>query len=144
LNPGSSVAAQEVGRTQDMIVRERKRVEDTGKEAPPEVRGLTPVEEARRNSEDKIRRILPVPELKPLNPIPINLKINSQQVKVLFETVAKAACASGPCINVLWDPEYTPPQKNSLNVDFENTTLEEALDYIALITKSYWKPLSPN
>ena len=29
-------------------------------------------------------------------------------------------------------------------MDFENTTLEQALDYIAVITKSYWKPLSPN
>jgi general secretion pathway protein D len=29
-------------------------------------------------------------------------------------------------------------------VEFENSTLEEALDYLAVITKSYWKPLSPN
>src|SRR5262249_13134998 len=48
-------------------------------------------------------------------------------------------------ITVLWDPEYQPPQRNNLTIDFENdTTLEEALDYVATITKSYWKALSPN
>ncbi len=29
-------------------------------------------------------------------------------------------------------------------MDFENATLEQALDYVGVITKSYWKPLSPN
>jgi general secretion pathway protein D len=139
INPSSSVAEQEIRRTQDMIQRERQRVEATGKETPADERGLTPLEEARKAADERINRILPVPELRPLNPVPINLKINGQTAKVLFETVAKVAG-----INVLWDPEYTNPSKNSLNVDFENTTLEQALNYIALITKDYWKPLAPN
>lgn len=41
INPGSSVAAQEIFRTQDMIERERKRVQSTGKESAPADRGLT-------------------------------------------------------------------------------------------------------
>src|SRR5262245_11983983 len=36
INPGSAAAAQEIGRTQEMILRERKRVEETGKEGTPE------------------------------------------------------------------------------------------------------------
>jgi general secretion pathway protein D len=139
INPGSAVAEQEILRTQEMIQRERKRVEDTGKEAAPEERALTPTQEMQKKNEEKMRRLLPVPELKPLNPVPINLKINNQPVKVLFDTVGKVAG-----INVLWDPDYQNPAKNSLNVDFENTTVQEALDYLGVITKSYWKVLSPN
>jgi general secretion pathway protein D len=139
-NPSSSAAVQEIGRTQEMILRERRRVEETGREAPPEQRGLTPAEEVKKQTQDKIDRILPAPELKPLNPEPLkNLTIHNQTAKVLFETVAKVAN-----INVLWDPEYQPPSRNSFNVDFENTTVDQALDNIAIITKSFWKPMSPN
>jgi len=139
INPASMVASQEILRTQEMIQRERKRVEETGKEAPPEERALTPVEEMKRQNEKKMDRMQPVPELRPLNRDPINLKINAQPAKVLFETIGKVAG-----INVLWDPDYQPPQKNTLNIQFDNTTLEEALDYVAVVTKSYWKPLSAN
>jgi general secretion pathway protein D len=59
--------------------------------------------------------------------------------KLLFETVAKVAG-----LNVLWDPEYQPQVRGNVPVEFENSTLEEALDYLAVITKSYWKPLSAN
>jgi general secretion pathway protein D len=139
LNPGSSAAVQEIRRTQEMIQRERKRVEETGQEAPAQERALTPTEEAKKEIKDKIDRMLPVPELKPLNPEPIRLKMNSQPVKVLFETVGKLAG-----INVVWDPEYTPPQKNSISVEFDNSTIDQALDAVAVLTKSYWKALSPS
>jgi general secretion pathway protein D len=139
INPGSAVAVQEIRRTQEMIQRERARVEETGKEAPAQERALTPSEEAKKAIKDKIDRMLPVPELKPLNPEPIRLKMNSQPVKVLFETVGKLAG-----INVVWDPEYQPPQKNSISVEFDNSTIDQALDAVAVLTKSYWKALSPN
>ncbi len=137
LNPGSSVAAQEVRRTQEMIQRERQRQEATGKESPPEVRALTPSEEVKRDTLERIGRLLPVPELKPLNPELINLKMNNQSPKVLFETVAKVAG-----INLLWDPEYQAARP--LSVELNNSTLEEALDDLAVLTKSFWKPLAAN
>jgi general secretion pathway protein D len=140
INPSSSVAAQEVMLTQQMIERERQRVQQTGKASSPEQRGLTPAQEIRRETQDKIDRMLSVPELKPLNPEPIPVqKINGQPVKVLYETIGKVAG-----INVLWDPEFQAPPRNTFNIDFGNSTLEEALDYIAVITKTYWKPLSSN
>ncbi len=140
INPGSSVAQQELLVTQQMIERERKRVEETGHPAPPEDRGLTPAQESKKLTQDRIDRMLPIPELKPLNPQPIrDLKINGQPVKVLYETLGKVAG-----VNVLWDPDFQPPAKNSFNLDFENATLEEALNYVGVITKSYWKPLSAN
>ncbi len=70
LNPASSVAEQEILRTQEMIQRERQRVQETGKEMPAEERGLTPIEEERKAADERINRILPLPVLKPLNPLP--------------------------------------------------------------------------
>jgi general secretion pathway protein D len=137
INPGSSVADQEIRRTQDMIERERRRLQETGKEASPEERALTPSEEAKRQVRDKIERMLPVPELKPLTNDPINLKMNNQTPKVLFETVAKVAG-----LNVIWDPEYQPGR--NLSIELNNSTYDEALDDLAVLTKSFWKPLSAN
>ena len=85
--------------------------------------------------------MLPVPELRQLNPVPINLKMNNQQPKVLFETVGKLAG-----INVLFDPEFTTAgvSPKPLSIELNNATLDEALDYLSLVTKSFWKPLSSN
>jgi general secretion pathway protein D len=138
INPGSAVAAQEIRRTTDMIERERKRVEETGKESTPKERALTEGEKAKKDTEDRIDSILPVPQLRPIDPSPIHLRMNGS-AKLLFETVAKVAG-----LNVLWDPDYAPQTKGNVPVEFENSTLEEALDYLAVITKSYWKPLSSN
>lgn len=137
LNPSSSAAAQEIAITQQMIDRERKRVEQTGKEAPPEERALTPVEVMRQKEDEKIDRMLPVPELRPLNTRRIDLTMRNQPPRVLFETVAKYAG-----INVIWDPDYQAGRNESLELN--NSTLDQALDYIAVMTKSFWKPLSPN
>ena len=138
INPGSPAAVQEVRRTTDMIDRERKRVEETGRESTPKERAQTEGEKAKKETEDRIASILPVPQLRPIDANPIRLRMNGSS-KLLFETVAKLAN-----INVLWDPEYTAPVNRNIPVEFENSTLEEALDYLAVITKSYWKPLSPN
>lgn len=143
LNPSSSAAEQEVRRTQEMIQRERERIQRTGKEAPPEVRALTPVEEEKKQTQEKLNRLLPLPELRPLNNEPINLKIANQSPRVLFETVSKIAG-----INVLWDPDMNPPPSGggarNVSVELNNETLDEALDEIATLTKFFWKPLSTN
>ena len=138
INPGSAAAEQELRRTKEMIEYERKKAQEAGRESPPEDRALTPIERSKKEVNDRIDSILPVPQLRPLNADPIRLKMSGQP-KLLFETVAKLAG-----LNVLWDPEYQPQVKNNVPVEFDNSTLEEALDYIAVITKSYWKPLSPN
>ena len=137
INPGSAVPAQEIRRTTEMIERERKRVEETGRESNPKERALTEGERAKKETEDRIDSILPVPQLRAIDPNPIHLRMTGS-AKLLFETVAKVAG-----LNVIWDPEY-PKDAKAVPVEFENSTLEEALDYLAVITKSYWKPLSPN
>lgn len=135
INPASSAAEQEIRRTQQMIQREEER-EKAGT-AVPEERGMTPAQLEQKRVDEKISTMLPVPELKPLNPQPINIKMNNQAPRVLFETVGKVAG-----INVLFDPEYQAPRAQS--IELTNATLEEALDYLAVVTKSFWKALSPN
>ena len=141
LNPGSTVAEQEILRTQDMIQRERRRVEQTGAEAAPEVRGLTPSEMANKETEDRINRLLPVPELKPMKQTLQDFKMNNQSPKVLFDTLAMNAG-----LNVLYDPEYLTQATSApkQTVTFTNSTVQEALDYLSILTKSYWKPINGN
>jgi general secretion pathway protein D len=140
MNPSSTLAEQEIIRTQQMIERERRRVEQTGAQAPPEVRGLTPAEMANKDAEDRINRLLPVPELRPLKPTLQDFKMISQTPKVLFDTLALNAG-----INVLVRPGI-PHFRSQGKADrhFNNSTVEEALNYLSLLTKSYWKPINAN
>ena len=59
INPSSSAAEQEVRRTQEMILRERKRAEETGKAAPPEQQGLTPLQAMKKDTQERIAAMLP-------------------------------------------------------------------------------------
>ena len=63
INPGSAVATQEIRRTTEMIERERKRVQETGKESSPKERALTEGDKARKETEERISSILPVPRV---------------------------------------------------------------------------------
>ncbi len=142
VNPGSAVAVQEIRTTQEMIERERQRVLQTGRESSPEDRGLTPLQQLRQDQERRLDRLLPAPELKPLGPSRIDFKISNADPKTLFNTLGKLAG-----VNVLWDPDYLQGGGSTVkpqSVDLQNTTLAEALDYLSIITKSFWKPLSAN
>ncbi len=130
-DPSSTIALQELKETTTML-DEKKR----GNLKPGEV-PLSPVEKARKESVAMIESLLPVPELKPVTNKITLLKMNNQPPKVLYETVGKLAG-----INVLFDPSYQAG-KNA-NLDLNDVTLSEALDYIALLTKTYWKPVGPN
>ncbi|MEO8661045.1 MAG: secretin N-terminal domain-containing protein, partial [Bryobacteraceae bacterium] len=136
VDPGSAIAQQEIRRTNDMIERERRKKE--GGNAAVDTRTLTPTELARKDMEERIASVLPVPELKPISPQITSLKMNNQPVKVLFETVGKLAG-----INVIFDSDYQASPRN-FNIDLTNVTLEDALDQVGVLTKSFWKPLSPN
>ena len=136
IDPATTIAEQEIRRTKEMIQRDK----NGGQASTPDTRSLTPAEKAQKESEERSSRMLPIPELKPITRQISTLKMNNQPVKVLYDTVGKLAG-----VNVIFDPEYqTPPGKSTFTVDLSNTTLEEALDYLAIQTKSYWKPLSQN
>src|SRR5208337_1609014 len=70
---------------------------------------------------------------------PLDLKISNQPMKTLYDTVGAMAA-----INVLFDPELPPDSNKKFSLDLKNSSLEDALDYLALLTKTFWKPISAN
>lgn len=80
--------------------------------------------------------LLPTPpELKPLSHEPINIKMTNDS-RVIFETIAKLAGLS-----VIFDPDFT---SRRISAELPSITLEQALDTVALESKSFWKPLTSN
>src|SRR5438093_8102750 len=56
--------------------------------------------------------------------------------KVIYEATGKLAG-----INVLFDPDYT---SRRIKVELNGVTLEDALQIIALESKTFWRPVTPN
>jgi len=135
-DPSSGIAIQELKRTQ-AILDEKKNGGKPG--VNPSDAGLTPAERERRSDDKKVASIEPPPELTPVVARIPPIKMNNQPPKVLYETIGKMAG-----INVVFDSQYTAPQRNS-NVDIAtNTPIEQAFDYLAMLTHTFWKPISPN
>jgi general secretion pathway protein D len=74
-------------------------------------------------------------ELGAIPNIPMTIKETADS-KVIYETIGKLAG-----INVLFDPDYTSRQ---IKVDLNSVSLEEALEIIALESKTFWRPVTPN
>jgi general secretion pathway protein D len=122
IHPGLAAASQELQRTREMIAAGQT---------------LTPAQASRQAWKRKVAAMKPPPELAPLNPQPISLTIVNQKPRVMFETTCRLAG-----INLLVDPDYAEPKTGSVELD--HASLQEALDYLALLTKSFWKPVSSN
>ena len=137
IDPASPVAVQEVRRTTEMLEREKK-LKAAGLD--PGERGLVPGAGARREADERLSNVQSVPELRPLSSLPQNLRINNQPPRVLFETVAKLAG-----INVIFDPDFTTQgSQTPRSIELANATPEEALSYVAMMTRAFWKPLTAN
>jgi general secretion pathway protein D len=130
-DPSSAIALQEIKRIQDMLT-------SPSTSANPEERGLTPAERARREADERVNSMLAPPELKPISMVIPTLKMNNQPPKVLYDTVGKLAG-----VNVVFDSQYNAPARN-FNVDLSNATVEQAFDYLATLTHTFWKPLTGN
>ncbi len=140
LDPGSTMAEQELRRTYEMIKREKdKKEQGQAEAATPEDRGLTPGQQARKDMEVKVSTMQGVPDLKPTSARINNLKMNNQPVKVLWETLGKLGG-----INVLFDQDFITQATRNFSYDANNISIEEAFDNLAVMTKAYWKPLTAN
>ena len=128
IDPGSAISIQEMKEVTEALDQKRK---------TPGEPAMTSAEKARQQSLAMIESLQSVPELKPITNLIPQLKMNNQPIRVLYETVGKLAG-----INVLFDPQMQPGR--NVNLDLSNVTLDQALDYIALLTKTYWKPVSSN
>jgi general secretion pathway protein D len=127
IDPSSSLARQEVGRTREIL------------QQPPKEGALTPVEQKKKEQAQRIAAIQPAPELRPISQAPINLTMTNRP-RVLFDTLGRLAG-----VNIIFDPDYEAqnPIKQQ-TVELNNATLHQALDCVALLTRSFWKPLSSN
>lgn len=145
IDPASDIAMEEIKRTRAMIQRNSNPAstppanDGTAGKIKEDEKSLTPSELALKQSRDRTDSLLPISVLRPLNCDPIDLKMKNTP-RVMFETAAKLAG-----INVLFDPEYDTAQTiRSQQIDLSRTTLDQALDQISIVTKSFWKPLSSN
>jgi general secretion pathway protein D len=123
IDPSSAIARQELQRTQLMI--------DAAKAAPGKAAAPSP-----DFLQQRLREAGGPVELAAISNVPITLKFASEDSKVIYETVGKLAG-----INVLFDPDYT---SRRLKVELNNVSLEEALRIIAVETKTFWRPVTPN
>ncbi len=131
-DPSSQIALQEIAET-DAMIKERAKL-------PAGTPVLTPAEKARADVEKRINSLEGPPTLRPINNQITSLKMNNQPARVLYESVGKLAG-----INVLFDPTgIDPTGAKNLNLDLNNVTLEDALNYVALVTHTFWKPISAN
>jgi hypothetical protein len=81
-----------------------------------------------------------VPELRPLSSDPITVRMEGQTPRNLYETIARFAG-----INVLLNGKAKPESETArFTVELSKATLREALDKVASVTKTSWKPISEN
>lgn len=128
IDPSNDLAAQEIRRTQQMMQKESG--------GPPKA----PPSSSRREEEDPLRRRLeeatPPAELAPLSNIPLAALEMTDDSKVLYETLGKLGN-----INVLFDPDYT---SRRLTIRLQKVNLQEALDIVALQSRTFWRPVTSN
>jgi general secretion pathway protein D len=122
IDPSSPIAQQEIKRTQRMIEAAK---------SPPQAAAPPP-------ESDLDKRLAeaggPV-DLAPISNVPITLKL-TEDTKMIYETVGKLAG-----VNVLFDPDYT---SRRIKIELNSVTLQEALEIIALESKTFWRPVTPN
>ncbi|OFV97076.1 MAG: hypothetical protein A3H28_04590 [Acidobacteria bacterium RIFCSPLOWO2_02_FULL_61_28] len=127
IDPSSPVAFQAIEQTRTLLQQQQQQAPPPGQaalEPAPDSTGMLSAEEA-----------LGPPELQPMSRAPINLRMANES-RVVFETLGRLAG-----VNVLFDPDFTTRR---ITVDLSNVTLEEALEQIAVLTRTFWKALSRN
>jgi general secretion pathway protein D len=121
IDPSLDIAKQELNRTLKMINDQRN--------APPQAAG--PPSGLERRVHDAAGPV----ELAPISNIPITVKITDKS-DVVYRTIGQLAG-----INVLIDPDYTP---RPIKVELNGVSLEEALEIVALESKTFWRPVTSN
>jgi general secretion pathway protein D len=123
IDPSSAIAKQEIQVTNQMIEAGKS----PGTAAAPREPSLL---------EKRVQQAGGPVELGALPNVPISLKIANEDTKVIYETIGKLAG-----INVLFDPDYT---SRRIKVELNSVSLEEALEIVALESKTFWRPVTPN
>jgi general secretion pathway protein D len=121
IDPSSDIAQQEIRKTKAMLDKE------TGG-AAPKAQSMTPMRKRLEQAQEPV-------ELGPISNVPITLKL-TEDSKVIYQTIGKLAG-----LNVLFDPDYT---SRRISVELNGVTLDQALEVVALESKTFWRPVTPN
>ncbi len=120
IDTSSAVATQELQRTMEMLAARQGQVAPS---TPPE------------GKEPESQLLEKPPELAPLSREPINLRLTND-ARIIYDTIGKLAG-----ISVLYDPDFQPRR---ISTELTNVTLEQALNVVALQSKTFWKPVASN
>ena len=123
IDPSSAIAKQELQVTKQMMDAVAQGGAPQSSVRPPSI------------LEKRLQQAGGPVELAPIPNVPINLKVTFDS-KTVYETICKLAG-----INVLFDPDYT---SRPIKVELNGVSLEEALQIVALQSKTFWRPVTPN
>jgi len=121
IDPSSAIAKQEIAVTNRMIQQ--------GQGAAPQTQREPSVLEQRLQNASGPVELAAIPN------VPMTMKQTADS-KIIYETIGKLAG-----INVLFDPDYT---SRAIKVDLNSVSLEEALQIVAMESKTFWRPVTPN
>jgi len=115
------VAQEEARRTGEMLRKQARREE-------PKIAPQSPLAKLAEEVAGPV-------ELVPISNTLINLRM-TESASVAYKTIGKLAG-----INVLFDPDYKPQK---ISIELNDVTLREALNVVAMETKTFWQPTSSN
>jgi general secretion pathway protein D len=122
IDPSSAIAKQEIQVTNQMIQQAKAPATQGAAHQPSAL-------------EKRLQEASAPVELGAIPNVPINLKI-TEDTKVIYETIGKLAG-----INVLFDPDYN---SRRIKVELNSVSLEDALQIVALESKTFWRAVTPN
>ena len=122
IDPSSAIAQQGLRAALELMAKQQA-----------EMRGTTSAPEAPAPAPEEARLAERPAQLMPISREPINLKITNE-ARIVYETIAKLAG-----LTVVLDPDF---QSRRIATELTNVTLEQALDVVALQSKSFWKPVT--
>jgi len=125
IDPSLFIAKQELLRTQKMI-NDQTNLQPQAAGPPTAL-------------EKKIHEALGPVELAPISSIPITAKIGPDRADTVYRTIGQLAG-----INVLFDPDSSQVTTKPIKIELNGVTLEEALKIVALESKTFWRPVTPN
>ena len=120
LDPTHSMAETELARVEELI--------RSGSVAVPERRTVFEIRKELARTDPSRDS-----QLQPTITGPISLRI-TQEAQSIFETIAELAG-----LNIIFDPDF---RSTRISVELDNLSVYEALDILALQTRTFWKPIN--
>ena len=121
IDPTNFTAKGEVVRVQELITKQNRAADEKRKQTEP-------LEKLAQEASGPV-------ELQPISNNLITLRL-TEDSKMVYKTIGRLAG-----INILFDQEY---KSQKMTVELNDVTLREALNTVALQTKTFWEPISSN